>query len=968
MALYHFTIKDNKTPGGRIVLASDHAEYNHREGKYANLDQKRAGHIAAADHLDYIARQEKYSQKEGFICGGHHLPEWAKNSPKAFFRAADTYEASVHTYKEIEFALQGELTLEQNLALAQEFISKHLGTDYYYSYAIHNKLAAMGEGEENLHCHLMFSPRKLDALEKESERQPRCFFQKAHRLYTRKDGSIVDRRREGGCAVAPVWNKQLEGRNHLLYLREDFAKLTNAALGKYGHAECVDHRSYRARRQEAAQKGDALTERLFSLEPEKHIGPTVANTPDHPLVIAIKERRTLRKELCQLIESADRLQKLQNYKNERKSKKLTEQADVQLHGTSDESPLSPPLDLATAQKATDLACRNIRHFGECLAAERFSEMGQQEKAIFSTIKEVHRDRRSLSTILEAVREKCGDEKDYLASLQRQENKTLSQQIAYCESALAVLQFIEEETLLCQAIEDCTEKARQATKALRSVSPLTNKKDRLARACLTYLHQASRFEEFEQAVLIELPLQKEELKKQAPILADMEKNLLSYSQAIRKAQEEYIRTLNNPDFEAAWQKDTQLSEDLFALKRAQKDVEIRLKAASSPKETAALLAEQKRLGNIARSHAAQRKQQRGILQELRKDLNTPQAKSSITRKVNAILLAQKTQQDAYRMMQDKLGETTDRIRRLTLLRLTLIRETALVKNKFSQLPTKETPQEQRYTAREVQGILRTALYSLHAEQKRIVKEIEMLRPLYISEKRAQTIALYRLSEGKMQALQKLKKELSRSEREKRSAEDSLLSREYALTMLEKPKWYDKMLSTPAQHQYQDAQIAIETQKMQTLAAAQTYTALKERISCLEKEIEQLTATPQAKERLSAITAGILKKNQSIGEEMQRLTNRQAELRNQENELAHLFAAAEKQVLTDQRQNIRYAAKGTSTSADAGSLIARSFAAEPAACAAVARISEEDNCLLDSSAKTTAEREETQRKTAWKHNEF
>ena len=968
MALYHFTLKDNKTPGGRIILASDHAEYNHREGKYANLDQKRAGHIAAADHLAYIARQEKYNQKEGFICGGHHLPDWAKNSPKAFFRSADAYETSAHTYKEIEFALQSELTLEQNLALAQEFISKHFGTDYYYSYAIHNKLAAMGNGEENLHCHLMFSPRKLDALEKESERQPRCFFQKARRLYTRKDGSIVDRRREGGCAVAPVWNKQIEGRNHLLYLREDFANITNAALERYGHADHVDHRSYRARRQEAAQKGDALTEKLFSLEPEKHIGPTVANTPDHPLVIAIKERRALRKELCQLIESADRLQKLQNYKNERKSKRRTEQADGQPHNTSDKSPLSPPLDLATAQKATDLACQNIRYFGECLATERFSEMSQQEKELLQAIKEIHRDRQSLSINLEAVREKCSEGKDHLASLQRQKNKTLSQQITYCESALAILQCNEEETLLCQALEDCTEKTRQVAKALRSISPLTNKKDRLAKACLTYLHQASRLEEFEQAALVELPLQKEELKKQATVLADMEKNLLTYPQAIRKAQEEYIRTLNNPDFAAAGQQDTQLSEDLFALKRAQKDVEIRLKTASSPKETTALLAEQKRLGNIAQSHATQRKQQRGILQEIRQNLNTSKAKSSVTRKANAILLAQKPQQDAYRMMQDKLGKTTDRIRLLTLLRVKLIKETAMVKNKFSQLPTKETSSEQCYTAREVQGILRTALYSLRVEQKRITKEIQALRPLYISEKRAQTIALYRLSEGKIQALQKLKKELSDAEREKRNAEDSLLSREYGLTTLPKPKWYDKILNTKTQHQYQNAQVVAETQKMQTLTAAHTHTALKERISCLEKEIEQLTATPQAKEKISVITAGILKKNHSIGNEMQRLINRQAEVKNQEKEMAYLLVATEKQILADHRQNIRYAAKGRPTSPDAVSLIARSFATESAACAAVARITEEDNCLLDSATKTVTEREEKQRKTAWEHDEF
>lgn len=157
-------------------------------------------------------------------------------------------------------------------------------------------------------------------------------------------------------------------------------------------------------------------------------------------------------------------------------------------------------------------------------------------------------------------------------------------------------------------------------------------------------------------------------------------------------------------------------------------------------------------------------------------------------------------------------------------------------------------------------------------------------------------------------------------------------------------------------------------MHTLAAAKTHAALKERISCLEKEIEQLTATPQAKEKLSAITAGILKKNQAIGEEMQHLTNRQTELRNQEKEMVDLLAATNKQVLADHRQNIRYSAKGIPASTDAVSLIARSFTAESAACAAVARITEEDNYLLDSAAKTVAEREEKQRKTAWEHDEF
>ncbi|HML87638.1 MAG TPA: hypothetical protein PKA28_04245 [Methylomusa anaerophila] len=65
-------------------------------------------------------------------------------------------------------------------------------------------------------------------------------------------------------------------------------------------------------------------------------------------------------------------------------------------------------------------------------------MGQQEKELFQTIKEIHRDRQSLSNTLEALREKYSEEQDYLVSLQKQENKTLSQQITYCESALTIL--------------------------------------------------------------------------------------------------------------------------------------------------------------------------------------------------------------------------------------------------------------------------------------------------------------------------------------------------------------------------------------------------------------------------------------------------------------------------------------------------------------------------------------------------
>lgn len=94
----------------------------------------------ALSHVEYINREKAYEKRGGCIFQDHHLPKWAQDDPKRFFKAADRYEGvGNRRYVEIEFALPNELKkIEQYRQIIDPFIEKHL-SNHYYAYAIHNK-------------------------------------------------------------------------------------------------------------------------------------------------------------------------------------------------------------------------------------------------------------------------------------------------------------------------------------------------------------------------------------------------------------------------------------------------------------------------------------------------------------------------------------------------------------------------------------------------------------------------------------------------------------------------------------------------------------------------------------------------------------------------------------------------------------------------------------------------------------
>ncbi len=227
--------------------------------------QNHLGKTFASSHVQYINRETRFKQRGGCLKTGHHLPAWAEGSARKFFDAAEKYEAkNAEHYKEIVIALPNELALSQQEEIVNSFLEQHL-KDYYYAWAIHDKIGSMSNGEKQPHVHIMFSTRQIDEYERNVGRDAKLFFKKA---------SSTELKPElGGCKKADCWIGKDRFR-FLSLLRESTAKIQNEVLEKYGHAVRVDHRSIKARRKDALANGNLFLAEILDKIPESSVGPT----------------------------------------------------------------------------------------------------------------------------------------------------------------------------------------------------------------------------------------------------------------------------------------------------------------------------------------------------------------------------------------------------------------------------------------------------------------------------------------------------------------------------------------------------------------------------------------------------------------------------------------------------------------------------------------------------------------------
>lgn len=236
---------------------------------------------SAVGHIQYITRDSIFSHKGGCVYVSEHLPKWAKGNSKKFWEMADLFERkNGERYKEIEFSLPNVLNLEAQKKIIEQFIEKNL-KNFYYTYAIHDKIGALSDEERHPHVHIMFSPREIDDYERNIERTPDKFFSR----YNNKNPE------KGGCKKSDNWNDK--NRFEYIYkLRCEFAEIENEILEENGIHIKVDPRSFEEQRKRALLNGNELLVKVLNRVPEKYIKEIAKiNDEDNPLIKQVKEER-----------------------------------------------------------------------------------------------------------------------------------------------------------------------------------------------------------------------------------------------------------------------------------------------------------------------------------------------------------------------------------------------------------------------------------------------------------------------------------------------------------------------------------------------------------------------------------------------------------------------------------------------------------------------------------------------------
>ncbi|MDD7410096.1 MAG: MobA/MobL family protein [Fusobacterium gastrosuis] len=191
----------------------------------------------AKSHAEYILREGNYtSKKEDLIYKEYGNMNFTDGtSAVKFWEYADTYErANSIVYREMELNIPNEFNYEQAKELIFNFVKKELGEGYPYTYAIHESINK--ENERNLHCHLMFSERENDGIDRKLDK----FFKRANSQKPELGGAMK--------------NREWQTKDRLRELRKSWEVEQNNLLEKYGFEARVDCRSLRDIRRELLEK------------------------------------------------------------------------------------------------------------------------------------------------------------------------------------------------------------------------------------------------------------------------------------------------------------------------------------------------------------------------------------------------------------------------------------------------------------------------------------------------------------------------------------------------------------------------------------------------------------------------------------------------------------------------------------------------------------------------------------------
>ena len=225
--------------------------------------------LNTATHFDYISREGDYAnmknrQEDLKITSFGNLPEWADN-PHDFWEQAEKHRSKPNgrAYREFKFALQEELTLEENIQCIEKFLKETgIKDNHVYSYAIHDKVATFSKEHRNIHCHLMFCEK---IIEKNRPLEADMYFKN------------YAKNKLGEPTKGYRSSTQFTSKQATHNLRKLFADIINDKFQEKGLDISISEKSLKAQRQELLKQGKMEEAELLNRTPAPHLGNAYKN-------------------------------------------------------------------------------------------------------------------------------------------------------------------------------------------------------------------------------------------------------------------------------------------------------------------------------------------------------------------------------------------------------------------------------------------------------------------------------------------------------------------------------------------------------------------------------------------------------------------------------------------------------------------------------------------------------------------
>ena len=223
MALFHLSVTQTKRSAGQSAIAS--AAYRAGERLYS----------------EYYGEYSDYTRKGGVICSdillpSHAPPEYADR--QTLWNAVEKAERGKNAQLAYSFdiALQNEFSLEENIALARQFLLENfVSRGMVVDFAVHQPDREDG-GIPNPHFHVLCPIRPIEQNGKWGLKQRRVY-------ELDEDGNRI-RDQNGEYVFNAVPTTDWGSPETLEHWREAWAEMCNAKFAEKGLDVRIDHRSY----------------------------------------------------------------------------------------------------------------------------------------------------------------------------------------------------------------------------------------------------------------------------------------------------------------------------------------------------------------------------------------------------------------------------------------------------------------------------------------------------------------------------------------------------------------------------------------------------------------------------------------------------------------------------------------------------------------------------------------------------